>query len=426
MPLTRHLYREDEVAAALQFCMIKGRAQEACFWCLELLESGMVEELLLAMRRIWIYGVGLRGLHWMISFRELSEAEDLDADRCLQLVAHLCRLIRGGRMDTTVISLLERASGPEADIQPDRVNRGPTVCEVEDSPRARFLTLALLEGKTLAAWGAIRGISAPWELLGKVAENKHGGTGKEIVSSLQSFREEGEGGVGGGEGSNWEFLACAVGAISLTQKEFQRSWDSEPVLSSLSAEVSGPLKAWQEAVGRRARRVYPIPEDCLGWLTRRGRTLSVYDSNEKEILGRLEKPTALWGSEYWDTVVEEGGGWEAVRSSAEDREAFYATHFPDDIPDEWSAAERAKSHGSGVKQRGAAPDSVRWLKNWFAAADSAVFWKGIDAALKGLAARATEASVCAPWELWKGVGATDVTGWNWVPVVGRIVVPPGT
>jgi hypothetical protein len=26
-------------------------------------------------------------------------------------------------------------------------------------------------------------------------------------------------------------------------------------------------------------------------------------------------------------------------------EEFYSTVFPDDIPDEWSAAERAKSHG---------------------------------------------------------------------------------
>ena len=417
MPLTRHLYREDEVLAALQFCAVKGRTQEACFWCLELLESGMAEELLLAMQRIWVVGMGLRGLRWFLAFRNLAGAEDLDAEQCLLLVAQLSKLMRAGRTDITVMTLLEAACDPRANDQPDRVNRVPSEGGSVGDPRKGFVTLALLEGKTLTAWGGIRGMEDAWDILEGVAERKHGMVGKEIVSSLQWLAENDEKNI-------WPALACVVGVVSLTQKEFQRSWDSEPYLAPLSSDIAGAIMRWQELVGRRRRREYAIPEDCLAWLTQRGRDISVYDSNEKDVMGRLERPNILWGSQFWDNASEEMGGWGAVRSDAETREAFYDTHFPDDCPGEWSRVERAKSHGHGVKQRGAVPDPVRWLKNWFGTMSSAVVWSGIEGVIKGLAARQAEAAASAPWELWKGVGATDVRGWNWTPVAGRVVVPP--
>ena len=418
MPLTRHLYREDEVAAALQFSCVKGRIREASFWCLELLDSGMAEEVLLAMQRIWLLGMGLRGLRWFLAFQELAVAEALNPERCLELAVELARLFRAGRRDNTVVVLLESACGPGASDQPDRVNAISAERMSLEDPREQFVALAVIEGKTLAAWGAIRGMEGAWDLLERVAEWKHGAAGKEVISALQRTATA----------EAWPALACAVGVICLTQKEFRRSWDSEPCLQPLSADITEAVGRWQEDVGRRRRRHYAIPEDCLAWLTQRGRELSVYDSNEKEIRGRLEKPSALWGSQYWDDAAEEVGGWGAVRSDAQARETFYDTHFPDDCPDEWSAAERAKSHGCGVKQRGAAPDPVRWVRNWFGPMGSATIWGstggGTEAALKGLAARAASAGACGPWELWKGVRATDVSGWNLVPAAGRVVVPP--
>lgn len=39
-----------------------------------------------------------------------------------------------------------------------------------------------------------------------------------------------------------------------------------------------------------------------------------------------------------------GGQW----TSDEDMEQFYKAHFPDDIPDEWTRAEKEKSHGPGI------------------------------------------------------------------------------
>ena len=176
------------------------------------------------------------------------------------------------------------------------------------------------------------------------------------------------------------------------------------------------MAAWRELHGRRARRVLPIPFEALPWLTQRGRSLSVYDSNEKELF-RLERPAALWGSQIWDAYAEEAGGWEAVRSDPAARESFYDTHFPEDIPDEWSRADRAKSHGCGVLQRGAQPDGARWFRTWFGLYPSAVIWEGGRAATAAIeAARLADAAA-----LWKGCeAAPKLDNWNFAAVTKRI------
>jgi hypothetical protein len=115
-----------------------------------------------------------------------------------------------------------------------------------------------------------------------------------------------------------------------------------------------------------------VPVGCLYWLTERGAT-SVYTTHEKELRGSLERPGKLWGSTYWDTLVDHVG-WEAIRSDNDVREEFYEKFFPTDTPDEWSIADREMSHGRGVLQ----PDTVcsveRFLTTWFGNIPSAVVW----------------------------------------------------
>jgi hypothetical protein len=64
---------------------------------------------------------------------------------------------------------------------------------------------------------------------------------------------------------------------------------------------------------------------------------------------------------------------------------FYDEHFPDDTPDEWSTAEREKSHGRGALQPGAEAKAESFLRSWFGRIPSAVVWNGLDTACKGLA-----------------------------------------
>ena len=74
-----------------------------------------------------------------------------------------------------------------------------------------------------------------------------------------------------------------------------------------------------------------------------------------EPIARLQNEPVLIAEEtasnYWTTVWSTEGGLESDRLVFKDDaacEAFYEKHFPDDIPDEWSAEERAKSHGQAV------------------------------------------------------------------------------
>jgi hypothetical protein len=270
--LTRHLYKEDEVAAAMMFCVLRGRIEEAAFWAAELLVSGLSDEFVSGLKTVWAYGFGVKALGWLEWFEEVTSAEALDAGECLKLVVGLALLGARGCRDNTGLRLDSQA--PLDDL-----------------------------------------IAAIQEAAGPDHESR------------------------------------------------------EQEIPPLPANIRKKIEEWNEALDRRARRAYSIPVDCLYWVTARGSTgFTVYDTTEKEIMGRLEKPAGgIWNSGFWDEAVEEYGGWQAIRDVAEQREAFYATYFPDDRPDEWSKKERAKSHGSGVLQRGQVATREEWLRRWFGA-----------------------------------------------------------
>jgi hypothetical protein len=378
MPLTRHLYREDEVVASLMFCCLRGRIQEAAFWCLELLESGLADELILAARRTWLYGFGIGAPSWIVAFEEAVKGDAVDADRILELVVELARLGANKRHDSSVVVLMAITwkNGIAASHPP--------------------LQQCLETGAIVpVAWTVLRcgdDMPAAWKAIGDFALKKHGGAAKEWVTGLRAIEDVEE----------WPRLAVALAAVCLGVKELAaagQAWTARPI----GAEVAAAVDQWRGLLGRRTRRAFAVHPDSIAWLTERGRNLSVYDTNEKE-LWRLERPTGLWGSQFWDEAAEEFGGWGAVRDgNGDSREAFYTHYFPDDIPDEWSRAERAKSHGSGVLQRGAQPDPVRWLRNWFGAYLSAGIQEGMKGALRALEGACERgAGPKEPADFWKG------------------------
>jgi hypothetical protein len=344
MPLTRNLYREDEVVAALMFCILRGRHVEAAFWCLEMIESQMIDELFGSMRRAWFYGVGIQSLGWLRAIQAVGET--VEAERILELVQLLCR----AKKDRSAVTLL----ATDLSVQPDRVNVGAVAGR--SSPLEQFILLAIVQRRTTTAWGGLQASTDPDELLKRLAMSKHGVGGAKALKAIAAEPL-----------SSWEFRAMACAALCLSREEFAASWGAEP--QPLLREVTAGLKDW-EGLRPRRRRVFPVPSECLYYFTERGRTVSVYDTTEKEIMGRLEKTGALWGSVYWDTVAD----WQAVKTDDTVREGFYDEHFPDDIPDEWSAADRAKSHGGGPLQRGAVATLEIAMERLLGRFSSAVIW----------------------------------------------------
>jgi len=355
MPLTRHLYREDEVLAALQFCVLHGRCVEAAFWATELLDSQMADEFIIAMRQIWLFGFGIGALKWYERFVEVTESDELDQEELLLLVVALCRIGANGGRDTSFLVL----KGYKAQLEIVRE------CSYEPSTGLdAYFAASVLQGRAAIAAAINPLVSA--DTIATVAAYKHGDTGKAVIKLLSV-----------------SYPLLCIAALCLPAPELLRrwAWVTPPMLS----EVETAIAEWDTLLHRRRRRIYPIPHGCLYWLTARG-SISVYDSTEKEIMGRIERPGRLWGSTYWDAVVEPLGGWAAVKEDAEVREAFYEEHFPDDIPDEWSKKDRAMSHGVGASQPGTTPSTGRFLRTWFGKIPSAVVWNKLDVAIQRLEA----------------------------------------
>jgi hypothetical protein len=395
--------------------ILNGRCVESTFWALELLDSGLADELLRSLRTIWLYGFGIGAPQWLVAFRAAEAGEGIEADRMIELVVGLARLGISGARDGTAIALL--GAGPPT---PDRINRRPGAATAAAAADLlpEFAEEALRQGKAKTAWWALRALplESAWGILGALAAER-GAAAVEFLDALRAERDAGEEGIG-----SLPALGIACAASCLRPEAFSARW-SKPI-PDLVLEVREAVERWRSLVGRRARRELAVPIECLYWLTARGRDISVYDTTEKELMGNLERPGKLWGSGYWDEAADAVGGWEAVRNDDEAREAFYDREFPDDIPDEWSRAEWAKSHSGGTLQRGQQATGAEWARRWFWRLRSAVVWNGVATGLEELkkGAGGAEAYPGVPAALWEALEPVDATGWALRPVQRRLVV----
>lgn len=333
MPLTRNLYKEDEVIASMQWCSLRGRCVEAVFWATELLESAMVTEFFSALRTIWLLGFGIAALPWYQEFKRIEALEELETDVLLTLVVGLART-RG--RDTSYL-ILAGTNAPAEKVDFCLVPKGLTGVDA-------FFAAAILQGRTITAWRALPSI------------------GEGVVAAVAAYKHQAV--------DFCDDPAILISALCLPRGELQQRL-SIPVPGMID-EVVDAVSEWDTLHGRE-RRVYTIPQEAIYWTTARGNT-TVYETAESQLRGSLERPGRLWGSVYWDSVAEELGGWLAVRADDNTREAFYDEHFPDDIPDEWSLADREKSHGRGSLQPDTTASLKRLLQKWFGSYQSAVIW----------------------------------------------------
>jgi hypothetical protein len=89
-------------------------------------------------------------------------------------------------------------------------------------------------------------------------------------------------------------------------------------------------------IERNRGRAYSIPNELLYGITLRGR--SKWLQNNVIELNDVEQ--YLSGCPYWEEIAE-------IAPSMY-KEDFYDTYFPNGLPQEWSDAEKEKSHGGGV------------------------------------------------------------------------------
>jgi hypothetical protein len=147
-------------------------------------------------------------------------------------------------------------------------------------------------------------------------------------------------------------ILAKVAAVSLCG--IQGKWPKgtwEPIVKRRLEDVEKSLAEWSAEQSLRRRRVYSIPWESLFGMTWRG--CGGDTGPELLALGEAQFKSSPW----WKKVVPSEGD--------EAKETFWDTYFPwttCDHPDEWSKADRAKSHGEGI--RGSASPLWRWWRNW--------------------------------------------------------------
>ena len=345
MALTRNLYREDEVIAALQLSLIRGNAAEALDWAQEAADSDMDVKLFQTLLSVWLNYVGVQNISWLGWLIAAIEASPTEHD----IIALVTELARSPK-DTSVFAL-QVLGMTQSTTTPDHVKRIvlPESVHCANEHERAFVS-AVLQRKAEFAWN----LSAPlWEtgradellceihtipLLEKVSEVLEPIWSAEFLSPFRALA----------------ILVATSRTVCSTVAE------RAPLDQALIAEWNR-----RATLSMRKRRILAVPTDCLYWQTERGR-MAPGLSTESDIM--LDWRRSLSMSPFW---------LDKLHYSQHD------TYFPDDIPDEWSSKDRQKSHGFAAANEN--PFQKYLEVFWATAAPSKLIWNGTERAVKKLA-----------------------------------------
>jgi hypothetical protein len=367
--LTRHFYRLDEVSAALMYSILRGKAKDAVFWTQELIDSGSIDELWDTLMTVWIWWIGVGRLEIFRQFILIQAQDEISDDDLVLLVSQMAMY---HEKDGSVFALL--VLGLTDSGQVDRVGNplaAQTLLKQTNwSPIETTFIRACFQGKTRLAWNLIKANWSPsiWSLLHTIQNSKIGSpTLRHVLECLEQKAID---------TMTWPCRACAVLAVCLHSEQVAKSLHVLP--NHLPIHIAKERELWKEMEGRRSRRIFEIPTDCLMYITERGRTLSFQETNLDE-LRNLSYPN-LCGCKFWKEQYE----IHQPEKNDENLERFWTIHFPDDIPDEWSLADQKKSHGSGVHMAHEKPSLSRFLRSWYRRGvyPCIGIWMGVSEALR--------------------------------------------
>jgi hypothetical protein len=291
--LTRHFYELDEVCYALLDCLRFKKTDEAIFWGRELMLSGEYEELTKTMVQGWIMYLGVLRIDWLDAWFQTTIS---DNDK-LSLIAEFCTIDRGTKKKMSVCALTFWIAG-----------RG--LCPEASEMR---IMMALQENDPICFY---------W-FMGSVYDKKP----TAVLDLVKTYVDE---------PSIFDSLSLAISmkqsihmrvllSVCAVQLLCMESYPERFVISdSRRLLVSDLLSKW--TVGYRSSRVYTINALPLGYKRVLASSLCC------PALQLMDKGTA-----FWQTV-------KALIVDDDSLESMYETYFPDDIPDEWSLIDRAKSH----------------------------------------------------------------------------------
>jgi hypothetical protein len=343
MPLTRHLYEIDEVVSALQMCLCRN-LPAALFWTWELVQSAEDELALNTLHDSWLrYGSGRDP-----TLLTVSPNEPADWCSLVMRVRFACR------SHISTVLLLNDYS--------DKLIY-PTTSSIQLPSPPAFLKAAASESIELKLATRI------WKVLYNAVNTRNDKSAISVLQAMQPILSA---------DTIWiaiealeptfstllrthaslhpesQILHQAVAlfiACTQTDERSATPADLPPV-----SHIQHSWDKWTAVAGKRAARVHEIPPAALHKETTRGRIPSRYTNiaDIRDPIAELPQGCRWWREQTAALGIHLDEDGALVFPSDDVLENFYERHFPDDIPDEWSAKDQQKSHGRGLVET--APD----------------------------------------------------------------------
>jgi len=324
--LTLHLYRKDEVVAAMRWAIITNNLLETVYWGLELFDSDMEQDALQMLEFIWFSQIGFASFSFLRRILDIYKTGELDRDSWISLLNSMARM---KSRDSTAFYLLIRGATEPCDWNPSFKHIYPYIT-LSDG-----LNDTLKRGKVLEAWLISRAIKADeqWTSLKSLA--------------VQNGRSESLAEIQMTTLCDYEQRAAGFVLIGLTNEQWNKA--NEPMIEyDLPSEIREAIDEWDSEESIRLRRIYKIKPEALLYITERS-VQSGMESSEKDI--QEDFLESLIDSPYWSNILKSYINSKNEWISDRYNEMFYDTYFPykaGDIPDEWPTVDREKSHGRGL------------------------------------------------------------------------------
>ncbi len=285
--LTRHFYELDEVGYALLYCLRHKRCEEAVFWAQELLLSQEEEILNKIMIQAWISIMGARRIDWL-------DAWFGGVDR-LVLVYEFCKI---GFSSSGYLTFWIAARGLSPVASEERV------------------ALALSENDPICLywWLGSEYDKKPSLLLNTIESYVDSA---DIFASLQKAMK-----CKLSVQLRTLLAVCGVQVLCLETQPVPLVCTGHDFVKNLSL-------GW--SVGRRGGRMFSITSEMLPRGCKRVLQMDGLCLGAKTIMAQ--------GCRFWQNIGSQIADCDDITY-----ERVVDTHFPDDIPDEWSVEDRAKSH----------------------------------------------------------------------------------
>ena len=315
------------------------------FWCNELLESKLNKILADTLLTTWLWYFGPMCSKWINAFANVQTANTTD----MQLLCYKLASLPKETRDASLYAILLSESTVR-DLPPDRVTRKtPLNMDMNElTAIERYFVHAIHQGKARVAWWAVQHIDTrrSLELLKMVRPTKIG-----VIDAISKYATSAN--------TNQNIVIQCMLIITCAS-----SFKEVSLLSDIDAFTVKKLSEWSTLTTNRQKRVYEIPVLCLYAVTKRGKMH--YTENNKRSLSYCE-PFLKGG--IWDEELSSRNGKcvgeRLVFDNDDIYDEFYNTIFVDDIPDEWTAAEKRKSHGDGVLGPNESIGLLKLTRIWF-------------------------------------------------------------